>query len=132
MRSLRLPWYRSRRARAIAALVVLALLPAWYLSAYPRGMLMACIDHARGRYEVREYYGLPGAWEYQYAVLLRTTYRVELRFLSESPESGQEEWFTAGYNDASRRLLIIHHGSDIFAKCASQVVVPPPPVPVFY
>src|SRR5258708_3831087 len=74
---------KSPRAWAIFAVVSLLLGAAWHMTAYPRGMLMARLDHAREHYEVKTYGGPPlspldAERAAEYARLLRERYDVEL------------------------------------------------------
>jgi uncharacterized protein (TIGR03067 family) len=109
---------KSRRAWAGFAGVGLLLVVAWYASAYPRGMLMAHLDHALGHHEMKVY-GLPEPWEEEYAELLRQRYGVKWNFVAGCVVPEELARYANGYNAVSRRLLIEKHGKDIFAKCSA-------------
>lgn len=101
--------------RTVAALLALSV--AWYFTAYPRGMAMACLDHARSYYEEQRY-GLPLFFDGDDVDQRRQEYGVTVRY------SGCEyhpavEWYAAGYNAVSHRLLNEKFGKDIFAECGS-------------
>jgi hypothetical protein len=116
--SIRLPRTALGWAKAVTA--VLALLVAWYFSAYPRGMLMACIDHARGHHEL-QVYGYPFYPERElYARLLGERYGVKLHAIAGCVVSEDLVWFAAGYNAISQCLLNARYGKDIFEECWEQ------------
>jgi hypothetical protein len=105
----------------MTALAALALVVAWYLTAYHRGMLAAYLDHSRGHYEVQTY-GFPAEWRHEYARLLRERYGVELNAVAGCVVSHDLVAYVDGYNAASRRLLTARFGSDIFADCRRQAM----------
>ncbi len=70
-----LHWLSAQRPRIMVFALFLALPVAWYFTAYPRGMLMAYIDHARGHYEEKRY-GLPFFFEGDDRDQLRQKYGV--------------------------------------------------------
>jgi uncharacterized protein (TIGR03067 family) len=107
---------KSRRAWAGFAVVGLLLVVGWYVSAYPRGMLMAHLDHALGHHEMKVY-GLPEPWEEAYAELLRQRYGVKWNFVAGCVVPEELARYANGYNAVSRRLLIEKHGKDIFEEC---------------
>jgi hypothetical protein len=61
---------RSRWCWVCVVIGAASLYPQWYYSAYPRGVLAAHIDHARGRHEV-QLIGYPCPWDEEYCSLLR-------------------------------------------------------------
>jgi hypothetical protein len=91
--------------------------PLWCATAYPRGLVMAFIDHQRGHYEVVNFdigkYGTP-------AELLKEKYDVEVKQRELEQAHFWEEWYVEGYNDASENLLISKHGTDIFDECTRE------------
>jgi hypothetical protein len=112
------PLLRSRQAWLVAVVVGLAWYPLWWASASPRGLLMARLDHARGRYEV-QVYGMTGPATFEYAALLRERYGVRLRFVGGCVVPDEVRWYAQGYNAVSRPLLLEKYGKDIFAECAA-------------
>ncbi len=67
------PWLtRHRRAVLVAAVFAV---PAWWLSAYPRGVAAAWVDAARGHDEI-QVYGYPEPERFESARLLRERYGV--------------------------------------------------------
>jgi hypothetical protein len=106
---------RSRRTWAAAIVAALALAVQWYLTAYPRGMLMAYIDHARGHYKVLEQgdpYS-PRAHE-EYARLLEERYGVGLEAVGEGFLADK---YAGGYNQVSTYLLFRKHGKNVLSRC---------------
>jgi hypothetical protein len=100
---------------AAAFCVVFFLL--WPLTAYPRAMLGAYLDHACGHYEVKTY-GYPAPWRWEYGLLLKQKYGVELNAIAGCCVTEELERYVSGYNAASRSLLRARYGKDIFAECA--------------
>jgi hypothetical protein len=105
---------RSRRAWGLTVAAAVA----WYVGAYPRGMLMAYIDHARGHYEIQAA-GLPPPWVGRYTRLLEDRYGVRLNCVAGCVVTNNLMWYVGGYDSVSKRLLVEKHGRDIFAECAS-------------
>jgi hypothetical protein len=113
--AIRLPRTVLGWAKTIFA--ALALIVAWYFTAYPRGMLMACIDHARGQYEMKTY-GYPFYPEREeYTRLLDERYGVKMHAVAGCVVSEDLVWFADGYNAASVPLLNARNGKDIFEEC---------------
>ena len=108
---------QSRRARFLTIMVVLGLVGLWYPTAYPRGMLMAFIDHACGHYEIQTY-GYPVAWYREYSSLLREKYDVQLNMVAGCVVWPTLEWYVDGYNSVSESLLKDKYGQDIFRECS--------------
>ena len=106
----------SVRTWTIAVLVGLAAYTAWYFTAYPRGMLMAYVDHARGRDEVL-CYGLPGPCFFEECQLLQERYGVNQYLVAGCVVSHELRSYADGYNSVSQRLIIEKHGKDIFKEC---------------
>jgi hypothetical protein len=116
--------FKSRRARVVTVAALLAFYPVWWLTAYPRGMLMAHLDNARGHYEVKVYGCLlmPPDEEEQfskYAQLLNGRYGVDLHPVAGCVVTWQLKQYCSGYNSSSEGLLFEKHGKDIFAECAA-------------
>jgi hypothetical protein len=107
---------KSRRAWALAIVVLLLSYPVWYFTAYQRGMLMAHIDHARGHHEVQTY-GLPELWDTVYANLLKDWYDVDMYPVAGCVVDDQLVRYVGGYNAVSCRLIEQEHGRDIFQEC---------------
>jgi hypothetical protein len=105
------------------ALFLVGLL-AWFPTAYPRGMLVAWVDHQRGHYEVLAYHpthpAVPQQAEAEYSKLLEDKYRVKVKWVTERVTSPAQEEYFAGYNAVSERLLRKKHGVDVFRDCARE------------
>ena len=83
----------SRRARLVAVWAGVALVVLWIPLAYPRGVLLAYLHHARGHYELKlDLAGgcMPSPWLV---------------------------WYVDGYNSVSERLLIQKYGRNVFREC---------------
>jgi hypothetical protein len=99
----------------LAAFIGFALVFAWQVTAYPRGMLMAHIDHARGHYEQKSCYPCPSRWEYRR--LLKEKYGVAVTSVGSCCVSESVASYADGYNAVSTPLLIDRFGRDIFTEC---------------
>jgi hypothetical protein len=104
----------SRRAWAIA-LVTSAVL--WYPTAYPWGMVVACLDHLLGRREVKTY-GYRTALPSAYARLLRDRYGVQLHTVGQCEVPPHLRWYAKGYNAVAVGLVNREYGKDVFEECA--------------
>jgi uncharacterized protein (TIGR03067 family) len=107
---------KSRRVWVVLAVLSLLLVVGWYASAYPRGMLMARIDHARGHYKFKVYGSLI-PWEKEYARLLQQRYGVAWDRVASCVVSEELAWYAGGYNSVSQHLLLEKYGKDIFEEC---------------
>jgi hypothetical protein len=76
----------------------------WYAGSYPRGMVMAYIDHAYGHYEVKVW-GLPMFFDDGHESLLREKYGVEMVRVGECSVFPTTEMYARGYNSISKPLL---------------------------
>ena len=92
---------------------------AWYAGSYPRGMGMAYIDHACGRYEIKEW-GFPVPWRDECSKLLREKYGVEMDVVGGCMLFPTTEMYAEGYNSGSEALLVKRYGKDVFAECAEE------------
>jgi hypothetical protein len=110
---------KSRRSRVVVVAAVVAMFVLWYAASYPRGVLMAHLDHARGRYQVLSA-GLPVPWAWEYARLLEERYGVEMNWVAGCDVPLSLAWYIGGYNPTSRRLLKEKYGRDIFRECAAE------------
>jgi hypothetical protein len=108
---------RHRMLIAIAVLILLII--GWWFSAYPRGMLVAWIDQARGHHEM-QVYGLPAPWSHEYAQLLKSGYGVEIHAVAGCVVTNQLVSFVDGYNAVSVSRIEARFGKDIFAECADE------------
>src|SRR5262249_30212339 len=109
----------STRCGWIVTIAALIALPIdWYFTAYPRGMAMAYIDHACGHYEDKRY-GLPLFFDGDDVDQLRENYGVTVQYAGCGVDP-ELEWYTAGYNPVSHRLLNEKFGKDIIAECGSN------------
>jgi hypothetical protein len=106
----------SARAKILAAIALSVLVVMWVAAAYPRGMLMARIDVARGHFAIRSH-GYPPHWMPQYARLLRDRYDVHfygggcMVFLT-------EDQYDDGYNAVSKPAIARRFGPGVFKECA--------------
>jgi hypothetical protein len=103
----------------IAVVGLVALAVGWWSSAYPRGMLMAWADHARGHYEIKTY-GLPASWDGEFSRLARERYGVKVNHVAGCVVSENLVWYADGYNWVSESRLRARFGKDIFAECAAD------------
>ena len=99
-------------------LVILAGVAAWYAASYPRGMVMAYIDHAFGHYEVQGW-GFPPPWMGDYKRLLKENYGVTYRSVGGCMVFPTVGWYAEGYSSVSGPRLQARYGKDIFAECAT-------------
>lgn len=88
----------------------------WWLLAYPRGMMVAWFDQARGRDAIKSY-GLPPRWNREYFELVSQRYGVSIDRVADCEVSLDTEWYAAGYNSVSRPRIRRRFGKDIFAQC---------------
>src|SRR5262245_31023182 len=107
---------KTRRGWLIAAGIGCLLAFVWPLTAYPRGMLRAYIDHARGHFEQKTF-GYPAPWRWEYARLLEEKYGVKLNAVAGCEVDYSLFEYVEGYNAVSTSLLIDHFGHDIFEEC---------------
>jgi len=113
-------WLTKRRL-LIAAAALLVLPVGWWFSAYPRGMLAAYCDHARGHYEVKTY-GYPAEWarEGDYQRLVFDRYGVEVHEVAGCVVNDELVSYVDGYNSVSVSRSNARFGKDIFAECAAD------------
>src|SRR5205814_6501752 len=102
--------------------VVIGVAILWYPTAYPRGMLVAYFDHARGNYQIMTYGFalLPPLEEERYVLYvrgLRERFGVKTTAVAGCVIDEAFVWYVDGYNSVSRRLLIEDHNADIFEEC---------------
>ena len=110
---MRLPAMRRLTLVAVAAALSY---PAWWLTAYPRGMAVALLHTTFGHYEIKIYgYPHPSRWEC--ARLLRERYGVEVRAEAGCVVTQSLVWYVDGYNGVSESRLIRRFGKDIFQEC---------------
>ncbi len=109
---------KSGRGRRVVLICRLVSVVAWFAGSYPRGMLMAYIDHACGHYEVKDW-GLPPPWIGEYTRLLEEKYGVSYRSVGGCMVFPSVGWYADGYSSVSRPLLVRKYGKDIFAECAA-------------
>jgi len=109
----------TRRRLVVAALALTLLAIGWWYSAYPRGMIAAWADGARGHDEVREF-GLPPPWAGEYARAVRGKYGVEVNTVAGCVVTQDLVWYVGGYNSVARPRIVARHGKDIFAECAAE------------
>ena len=111
-------WLTGRRLIfAVVTLIVVAI--GWWLSAYPRGVIAAWIDSARGHHEIKVY-GLPAPWRSEYARLVYERYGVEINPVAGCVVSQELVWYVDGYNSVARQRILARHGKDIFAECTKE------------
>src|SRR4051812_46541036 len=97
----------SRRVWLVAV-TAKAMTTGWHFTAYPRGALMAHIDHSRGHSEVKVYGSLFPAEETA-ARLLKDKYGVVWERVAGCVVTEQLVRYADGYNSVSRRLLFKKH-----------------------
>jgi hypothetical protein len=107
---------KSRRFLLAAAITLVVGGVLWYIAAYPRGMLMANIDYARGHFEIQTY-GYPAPWYGEYSRLLDERYEVKLNRVAGCVVWPGLRWYANGYNKEMRTHLIEDYGRDIFEEC---------------
>lgn len=108
------------RRRVIVAVVALVILAAgWWFSAYPRGMIAAWADDARGHYEVKVF-GLPPPWVGEFARLVRERYGVEVNPVAGCIVTQDLVWYVDGYNSISLPRIRARFAKDIFAECVAD------------
>ena len=110
--------WTTRRRLGIAMFIV-TLVPIWFFSACPRGMLAACFDCSRGHAEA-QMLGLPPRWFWEYPRVAKERYGVELRPLG-CAVTPDPEWYVSGYNSVSRAHVFAQFGRDVLAECAAEV-----------
>jgi hypothetical protein len=111
---------KSRWSRALAIAAVVALPVLWWATAYPRGVLMAHFDHARGRYEVQTYGEGPPPWRGEYGRLLKERYGIRLNHVASRDVSPWVRAYADGYNSVSMSLLEEKYGEDVFRECTDE------------
>jgi hypothetical protein len=111
---------KSRRSRVVAVTVGITMLVVWWASAYPRGVLMAHLDHARGHYQVLSFGLCSQPWDDECTDLLWERYGVERNWV-DGPWWLPWRWsYFSGYGSTSERLLEEKFGKDIFRECAAE------------
>ena len=113
-----------RRLLIVCALVIFAPV-IWWLTSYPRGMVMACCDQICGHYEIQLYGTNFSLSTRERDRLLNERYGVKCNcvagcvihtdFVSTDPA-----WYAEGYNSVSKSLLYARFGKDVFAECNSD------------
>ena len=112
--------FRSPKTLIKLVLVGVLLVVGWFVGSYPRGMLMACFDHACGRLELRTY-GYPIRISNKpFCDLLEARYGVQLVPIAGCVITPDVAWYAGGYNLVSRHFLHMKFGKDIFAECRAE------------
>jgi hypothetical protein len=109
----------ARRQISMGIVYAFLAVLAWYISAYPRGMLVACFDQARGHYEIQAT-GLPAPWRGETARLLQTRYGVELRTVAACLVPLDVEMYVSGYSAVSEPHMLAHFGKNVLAECKEE------------
>jgi len=109
----------TRRRVLVGLVAVIFAVVGWWLLAYPRGMLGASFDNARGHYEI-QVFGKPPPWESELARLLQTRYGVEIKSVAACIVTDQLVNYIEGYNAVSRSRIETRLGKDVFAECARE------------
>jgi hypothetical protein len=115
------PLSRLLRSRWFWVSAVVFALPCWFGTAYPRGAVVARIDHARGL-DVILAAGYPAPWSDDCADLLRVRYGVKVERVAGCVIPPGLDWYIDGYNGVSERLLMQRFGKDIFAECNADAM----------
>jgi hypothetical protein len=113
---------RLTRRWAVLIAVVLAAITvavAWRSLAYPRGMLAARFDMARGRYQIQTY-GKPVAWRAECARLLLNRYGVKLNEVAGCCVTEELISWVDGYNDATADRFSAQFRKDILDECLAD------------
>ena len=100
--------------------ILIALVPLWWITAYPRGVLMGEFDSLVGIYGV--YAGIPRHWGKEYMRLLYEKYKVKIYAIGDILMQ-PDEWYINGYNGVMRRKLKRKYKKDIFAECKKEVLI---------
>jgi hypothetical protein len=113
-----------RRHTKLAALIALGVLVVgggwgWEFSASLRGRAAAHFDVARGRYQILGY-GLPAAWQPEYAWLLRQRYGIEYRAVAGCIVSRSLVDYVDGYDSVSAAAAKRRFGRDVFRECSAD------------
>jgi hypothetical protein len=108
---------RKRRGWLVAAFIGFALVLVWQFTPYPRGMLMAYIDHRLGHHEKKVYGGLAPPWVVEGERLLKEKYGVTVTSVGSCCVSDSAMSYADGYNAVSVPRLIQKFGHDIFEEC---------------
>jgi hypothetical protein len=109
----------TRRRIVVAALAVVALYAAWWICAYPRGMIVACADGLRGHDELKVY-GLPPPWDSEFRRLVSERYDVEINGVAGCVVTQELAWYVDGYNSVACARLQARFGKDIFTECEND------------
>lgn len=109
----------TRRRLIDAALSLPLLVLAWWISAYPRGMIVALADCACGQYEVQTF-GYPAPWLPEFRRLASARYGVEVRVVAGCVVTEELVQYVHGYNAVSRSRIHARFGKDVIAECAED------------
>jgi len=104
---------------ATALLGVIVLVCAWLFCAWPRGAIMAHVDHIRGHAEIKTF-GLPASWRGEYGRLLQEKYNVKLNTVAGCCVTPGLVSYVGGYNQVAKWYAIRRIGKDVFQECAEQ------------
>jgi len=94
----------------------LGLIVVWLATAYPRGVIMARLDVARGVYAVRGS-GYPPRWLGEWATSLAAKYDVHLVHHGGCVVFPNEDLYDRGYNSVSQPAILGHFGRDVIGEC---------------
>ncbi len=109
----------TRRRLIVTAVTLFVLAVTWRFSGYPRGMIAAWADGARGHNEVKVC-GLPPPWDGEYIRLVRQRYGVEVNAVAGCVVTQDLVRYVNGYNSVAKPRIRTQHGKDIFAECANE------------
>ena len=103
------------RRLLLVCVSVFLLYVGYRLAAYPRGMLMAHFDCARGRYEI-ERSGMPAQWQFISWRIIHDKYGVDVNHggCVVTPDS---LWYEDGYNSVSEPRIRARFGKNVIAEC---------------
>lgn len=111
-------WMLSRIVRFVAGGLV-TLVFAWFFLGYPRGMLAAWIDQARGRSEI-QLVGLPNPWDRDVMRLCEERHNIKLRRVAGCIVSDNMVKYVNGYNLVSTNVIQTRFGRDVVAECYAE------------
>jgi hypothetical protein len=110
---------RTRRLLIFAVVGLLVVAVAWWFLPYQRGMLVAWADGFSEHDEIKVY-GLPFAWDREYARLLRERYGVTVNFVAGCVVTRDLQHYADGYNAVSEARVRSRFGKDVFGECANE------------
>lgn len=109
------------RRALIAVLSLIAAVILLELTAYPRGRMAARQDLRNGRDAVCSY-GRPPRETHEYQKLLGDRYGVKCLWIADCSATESQVEFARGYNEVSKRQIMLKFGKDIFHECREEAM----------